>query len=141
MSQTPDDMASFAAQLRTQNEKVIEKLYAAAQPGAVFSAPVVNGEYTVITASEIGAAGGFGFGMGTAPRQSNADESGEDNAGGGGGGGGGGSAGRPVAAIVIGPDGVKIRPIVDATKLAIAVIGAWSAVALVAVRLARTARR
>jgi uncharacterized spore protein YtfJ len=140
MSQTLDGVASFAAQARMQNEKLIEKLYAAAQPGAVFSTPVVNGEYTVITASEIGAGGGFGFGMGGEPKQSHRDESGEDNAVGGGGG-GGGSMGRPVAAIVIGPDGVKIRPIVDATKLALAAIGAWSAVALVAVRSARTSRR
>jgi uncharacterized spore protein YtfJ len=141
MSQTPDAVATFAAHARTQNEKIIDKLYAAAQPGAVFSAPVINGEYTVITASEVGAGGGFGFGMGSAPKQSDSDESGEDNAVGGAGGGGGGSLGRPVAAIVIGPDGVKIRPILDATKLAIAAIGAWSAVVLVAMRSARAARR
>lgn len=141
MSQTLDRVASLAEQARTQNEKIIDKLYAAAQPGAVFSAPVVNGGYTVITASEMGAGGGFGFGAVGAPKQSDADEPGEDNpVGGGGGGGGGGSMGRPVAAIVIGPEGVKIRPIVDATKLAIAAIGAWSAVALVAVRLARRSR-
>jgi uncharacterized spore protein YtfJ len=97
------------------------------------------GEYTVITASEIGAGGGFGFGIGT-PKQSE-QASDEDAAIGGGGGGGGGSMGRPVAAIVLGPDGVKIRPIVDATKLAIAAIGAWSAVALVAVRTAQKAKR
>ena len=54
--------------------------------------------------------------------------------------GAGASTARPVAAIVIGPEGVKVRPIVDVTKLGIAAIGAWSAVALVALRTARKAR-
>ncbi|HEY8885068.1 MAG TPA: hypothetical protein VIO35_07130, partial [Chloroflexota bacterium] len=42
--------------------------------------------------------------------------------GGGGMGGGGGSMGRPIAVIVIGPDGVEVKPIVDRTKLVIAVV-------------------
>ena len=39
---------------------------------------------------------------------------------GGGGGGGGFSAGRPVAAIIVEPEGVRIEPIVDPTKIALA---------------------
>ncbi len=41
-------------------------------------------------------------------------------------GGGGGAVGRPVAAIVIGPDGVKVRPVVDVTKIAIAAMTTWA---------------
>jgi hypothetical protein len=48
--------------------------------------------------------------------------------------------GRPVAAIVIGPDGVKVRPIVDVTKVALAAVAAWSGVAVMAFRMARSAR-
>ena len=138
MAQTTQGVSEFATQTRAQNEKIIEKLYAAAQPGAAFSAPVRQGEYTVITATEIGAGGGFGFGVGSSP-QSDHESDGQPEVGGGGGG-AGGSMARPVATIVIGPDGVKVRPIVDATKLGIAAIGAWSAVALVALRATRKAR-
>ncbi len=115
-----------------------DKIFAAAQPGAVFSAPVVSGPYTIITASEVAAAGGFGFGSGSgptdAPDESSATGQARQFAGGGGGGGGGGSSGRPIAAIVVGPDGVKIQPIVDPTKIALAAIGAWLSIALLLVR-------
>jgi uncharacterized spore protein YtfJ len=43
-------------------------------------------------------------------------------------GGGGGSQGRPVAAIILTPDGVQVRPIVDVTRVAFA--GMATAVAL-----------
>jgi uncharacterized spore protein YtfJ len=84
----------------------VEKIWAAAQPGAVYSAPVTSGDYTIITASEVFAAGGYGLD----------DEKGS--------GGGGVSRGRPVATIVIGPDGVKIQPVVDATRVALGVMAA-----------------
>ncbi len=134
MSESSNGVATMAAQASEQSDKIIDKLYAAAEPGAVFSAPYASGEYTIITASEVGAGGGFGFGMGTSTEQKSPDGG---ATGGGGGGGGGGSMGRPIAAIVIGPDGVKVKPIVDATKVALAAIGAWSAVAFIASRLAR----
>lgn len=100
-----------------ESQAVIGKAMAAAEPGAVFGAPVERGEYTVITCSEVGGGLGAGFGSGV-------DESG---AGGGGGGGGGGSFGRPVALISIGPDGVEVQPIVDVTKVGIAAIAAVGA--------------
>ncbi len=112
-----------------------DKIFAAAQPGAVFSAPVVSGPYTIITASEVAAGGGFGFGSGSgptdAPDESSATGQARQFASGGG---GGGSSGRPIAAIVVGPDGVKVQPIVDPTKIALAAIGAWLSIALLLVR-------
>lgn len=105
-----------------------DRLFAAAQPGAVFGEPVRAGEYTVITASEVAAGGGFGGGRGLGP----AAAPGENRSmavGGGGIGGGGGSTGRPVAVIIIGPDGVRVQPVVDPTKIALTVITAWGAVA------------
>jgi uncharacterized spore protein YtfJ len=141
MIETADSVASIAEQATTQNEKIIDKIYAAAQPDAVFSAPFVSGEYTIITAREVGAGGGFGFGVGTAPAEAKSNgvvaDPKHSTAGGAGGGGGGGSMGRPIAAIVIGPDGVKVKPIVDTTKVALAAIGAWSAVALMSARVSR----
>jgi uncharacterized spore protein YtfJ len=130
-------------------EQYSEKLFAATRPGAVFSEPVRSGDYTVITASEISAGGGFGFGGGAGAGTETSAAGSPDVAGqpspggsgaGGGGGGGGGSMARPVATIVVGPDGVKVQPIVDVTKLAIAFATAWGAVAFAAMRMRRASR-
>jgi uncharacterized spore protein YtfJ len=113
--------------------QTLERLLATADASKVFSAPVKSGEYTVITAAEVGSGGGFGSGMGFGSaqmrkRRAQAEEdatqeglSGEANPEGfgGGGGGGGGSGARPVAAIVIGPEGVVVRPIIDVRRLAL----------------------
>jgi uncharacterized spore protein YtfJ len=119
------------------SDETIEKLTAFARPYGVYSTPVVSGAYTVITASEVFGGGGFGFGSapssGEQPATAGAGEAG-------GGGGGGGFYARPVASIVIGPDGVKIQPIADATKIVIAVMSAWVGVAVMAVRIARASR-
>jgi hypothetical protein len=45
--------------------------------------------------------------------------------------------GRPVAAIVIGPDGVKVKPVLDLTKISPTAVAAWGAVVLLAVKIAR----
>lgn len=129
---------------RELSETMVEKIFAAAQPGAVFSAPVVAGAHTIITASEVGAGGGFGFGSGlgagSGPRSGTGQASDTPSGSGGSGGGAGGagaSSGRPVAAIVIGPDGVRVQPIVDVSKIALAAIGACLSVALVLARRSR----
>jgi len=131
-----------------QGSKVFEKIFAAAQPGAVYGEPIVSGQYTLITASEVAAGGGFGYGRGfgpvrgaaagSVPTGATAESRAEvAQAGGGGGGGGGGAMGRPVAIIVIGPDGVKVKPVVDATKLAIAGVTAMAAMVAVMRRMRR----
>jgi uncharacterized spore protein YtfJ len=139
MIETRNVVSSAAEQASLQSEKMLEKLYVAAQPGAVFAPPVVAGAYTIITASEVAAGGGFGFGAGSGPaqigQQAPTPPSEPVTAG------GGGSRGRPVAAIIISADGVKVQPIVDATKIALAAIAAWISVGLMAMRLARTKKR
>ena len=130
-----NEIASLAEQGKAQAEGIFERIFAAAQSGAVFSQPVVSGNYTVITASEVTSGGGFGSGAGygqdvsskpAAPAAGEGESSSEGTepavGGGGGMGGGGGSMGRPIAVIVIGPDGVEVKPIVDRTKLVIAVV-------------------
>jgi uncharacterized spore protein YtfJ len=100
--------------------ELIGRLFDVTQPSAVFSQPITNGPYTVITASEVtvGMGAGYGSGGGVGPD----NEEGETAASGfGGGGGGGGTAmARPVAAIIIEPDGVRVEPIMDPTKIAVA---------------------
>jgi len=107
---------------QTQAVELMEKLLAVADSKSVFSEPVESGEYKVITASEVSVGMGFGFGSGrTFGSVENSEESGQaDNGYGGGGGGGGASTARPVAAIEIGPHGVRVEPIVDPTKIAVA---------------------
>ena len=123
-----------------------DRIFAAAQPGAVFSPPVTAGAYTVITASQVMSGGGFGSGMGFGPAPSGAvgatgeAASGQQPSGGGGGGGGGGASGRPVAVIVIGPDGVQVKPVVDPTQIAIAAITAWATMAGIFRRMRRGRR-
>jgi uncharacterized spore protein YtfJ len=122
----------------------IEKLFGVAEPGVVFGEPVSRGDHTVITASEISMGGGFGLGSGgglsgEAGAQGGDTSSGQVTPGfGAGAGGGGGALGRPVAAIVISSDGVRVEPIIDATKVALAFL---AFVGSVTVLLARAAKR
>lgn len=105
-----------------QFSSVLEKVYGAAQPGAVYSERVTVGNYTVITVSEVMAGGGFGSGLGFGPLSGSSPQPGEAQAqqpGDAGIGGGGSSIGRPVAVICIGPDGVTVKPIVDVTRIAL----------------------
>jgi len=148
MIDTRNNLLSLTDKNSEQLRTVLERLFAAAQPGAVYSEPVVSGNYTIITASEVTAGGGVGSGVGfgpAAPRaQKQPNEEGSQaeqaNSGGGGIGGGGGSAGRPVAIIIIGPEGVTVKPVFDLTKIALAGITAWTAM-LAVLRRARKASK
>jgi uncharacterized spore protein YtfJ len=105
--------------------ELMEQLIAVADAKSVYSDPIESGEYKVITASEVRVGMGFGYGGGggVEATKSETEEEEESTPGsgyGGGGGGGGAAFGRPVAAIEIGPQGVRVEPIVDPTKIAIA---------------------
>lgn len=136
---------------------VFDKLIGTARPEAVFQPPIVTGDYAVITASEVSCGLGLGFGGGgtddleglksrhdVAPAEDQTDEGlkgrhdvAPSGGHGMGGGGGGFSTGRPVAAISIGPDGVHVEPIVDATKLGLALFTALGAMAMMWSRMRR----
>jgi uncharacterized spore protein YtfJ len=120
---------------------LLEKLTNVAQAEVVFSESVSNGPYTVITASEVTAGLGFGFGGGAAPAPAGSPESNTGSSGGGGGGGGGTVMARPVAAISIGPDGVRVEPIVDVTKVSLAFFTAFGGMMLMLNRMRRFGRQ
>lgn len=108
---------------------VLEKMYSAAQSRAVYSEPMTVGYYTVIMASEIAVGGGLGSGSGFGSPTPPFKEQGETaqpqaqpRSYAGCFGGGGGSSGRPVAIIIIGPDGVTIKPVIDVTKMVLALV-------------------
>ena len=144
MSQVLHDLISSVDRSEEQAMAAIQNVVSAARVGAVYADPVQAGDYTIITASEVVAGAGFGFGrgLGSVPSRStspNGEETqgGGATGGGGGGGGGAGSTARPVALIVIGPNGVEVRPVVDVTKIAVAVLTAWAAVFTTRMRIGR----
>jgi uncharacterized spore protein YtfJ len=92
--------------------QIFSSLVTTARADSVFGQPVERGDTTVIPCSEIFV--GLGMGSGSGP----VDENG--NATGSGSGGGGGARGRPVAAIVITKDGVRVEPIFDLTRIVLA---------------------
>jgi uncharacterized spore protein YtfJ len=127
--------------------ELISRLFDVARPAAVFGEPVTQGEYKVITASEIsvglGYGSGSGGGMGPAPSEGEEGEESEEKSEamgyGGGGGGGGFSGGRPVAVIEIGPNGVRVEPVVDPTKIVLAFFTAFGAMFMMLAKMKEAA--
>jgi uncharacterized spore protein YtfJ len=111
----------------------LEKLLTFAQARTVYSEPVKVGDHTIITACEVTAALGYGYGTppaaapkGAHPQNGAAAETngalhepvpGQSRQGGGG---GGTAFARPVAVIHAGPDGVWVEPVVDVAKISLA---------------------
>lgn len=123
--------------------ELLEKLVAAGRADAVFSPPVSSGDYKVITAAETRIGMGFGFGGGAGVEA--ADETGDTTSSGttgagGGGGGGGASMARPVAIIEIGPNGARVEPIIDPTKIALAFLTMLISVFSMGAKMRRDAR-
>jgi uncharacterized spore protein YtfJ len=126
--------APTSATLAPLMERTINRLTEVAGPSAVFGAPIVRDDMTVIPVCRVSVGLGFGGGGGSGPAR--AEDAHEEDAHaeqapastGEGLGGGGGSQGRPVAAIVLTPGQVQIRPIIDVTRVAFA--GMATAVAL-----------
>jgi uncharacterized spore protein YtfJ len=101
---------------------LVEKLISAADVSRVFGEPIRNGDTLLIPAAEILTMAGFGMGSGGGI---NADSRGRPRRGEGGGGGGGGrTLARSVAVIVASSDGVRVKPIFDVTKIALAALTA-----------------
>ncbi len=90
---------------------------------AVFGAPIESNGKTVIPIAS--ATYGFGLGIGVSESSAPADSE-ESNSSGGGG--GGGYLVRPMAVVVIDQDGVRIDPILNEGRIALAgiLMGAWT---------------
>ena len=131
MTDTVSDALSVTSKRDEKLVSSMEKIFEAAQASAVFTEPVVNGNYTIISACEVAAGGGFGSGQGIGASTDQTEQTSQSQPGsgaGGGVGGGGFSRGRPIAVIVVGPEGVTIKPILDVTRVALAGIGLWSSI-------------
>ena len=99
-------------------QTTMDKFLSAAHIEAVYGSSIREGENIVIPAAEVLSVAGFGLGSGSGQQ---GPEENENTGSGAGGGGGGRVLSRPVAAIVISPAGVRVEPIVDVTKIALAV--------------------
>jgi uncharacterized spore protein YtfJ len=131
-------------------QETLELFLETAHVDRVYGEPIQHGETIIITAAEVltGMGFGLGYGAGSAQGEGMPESSGEASDGGSGSGsgagGGGGGAGRtlsrPVAVIVAGPDGVRVEPVVDPTKIALAALTAFGFMAGMLMRMQRAAR-
>jgi uncharacterized spore protein YtfJ len=111
------------------SNQVIKELFDRASVDRVYGKPISHGEVTIIPAAEVIAGAGFGAGSGHGP------EEGENVMGSGVGSGGGGRAfSRPVAVIVASPEGVRVEPVVDPTKI---LLGALTASGFILAMMSR----
>jgi uncharacterized spore protein YtfJ len=112
---TTEDKGEFANVTVDNLQQTMDKFLETANVNAVFSRPVRHENTTIINCSEVVAVLGFGVGEGGGGDK-------ESTGHGSGGGGGGRIFARPVAAIIATPDGVTIQPIMDPTKIGIAML-------------------
>jgi len=112
-------------------QETLGKIIDVANVDAVYGKPVANGDMLVVPSAEV--LGVVAFGAGTGGGKDD-----KDNRGGGGAGGWSRVFSRPVAAIVITPNDVRVEPIVDVTKIALA---AFTTVGFMLAMIARMSRR
>ena len=105
-------------------ENTLDDFISVADVDMVYGPPIKEGDTLIIPTAEVLAVMGFGVGSGS---ESAPNEEGKGHQGygeGSGGGGGGSVLSRPVAVIIASPEGVRVEPVVDATKIALAALTA-----------------
>ena len=103
-------------------ELTMERFLDTASVDLVYGDPVEHGDTLIIPTAEILAGLGFGVGSGSGSsgkHEEEGEEGGDGYGEGGGGGGGGRTFARPVAIVVSSPEGVRVEPVVDVTKIAL----------------------
>jgi uncharacterized spore protein YtfJ len=110
----------------------------------VYGAPIEVGRTKIIPTAENLVFMGFGAGAGygTADfdkidEEDSPPDQGTGEGGGGGGGGGGRTLSRPVAVVIASPEGVRVEPVADRTKVIMAAITAAGFVAGMFLRMSR----
>lgn len=106
-------------------EDTMDKFIATADVEKVYGKPIKNGETLILPTAEILCAMGFGVGSGSGNQMDGEEKNqSEGSFGGGGGGGGGRVLSRPVAVVIASPEGVRVEPVIDPTKIALALLTA-----------------
>ena len=141
------DMDESAAQLAALDKilapvkdvgKAASNVLESASVEAVYGKAIKQGDTIIIPTAEVLAGFGFGYGAGSGSGSMTDDDDEDTQAAepvegeedipttgsgtGGGGGGGGRTLARPVAVVVASPDGVRVEPIVDWTKIGLAAL-------------------
>ena len=100
-------------------QDTMEEFLAAADVRVVYGEPILHEDTMIIPTAEVLCALGFGVGSGGA---SSAEEHPDSPSMGKGSGGGGGGRilSRPVAVVIASPEGIRVEPVVDITKIALA---------------------
>lgn len=104
----------------------MDKFLSSAHVAAVYGEPITHEETIIIPTAEVLSFAGFGIGGGSGNGPTNPDDpEGTIPEGEGYGGGGGGRVlSRPVAVIIAAPEGVRVEPVVDVTKIGLAALTA-----------------
>jgi uncharacterized spore protein YtfJ len=142
MNQDEHDFDEQISGAAADTQALLSRLFEVAEPGAVFGPPVETDRATIITASEVMVAMGAGFGGGAGP-VTGGDQDEDDAAQSGlgmGGGGGGFAQGRPVAALIVDEAGVRVQPILDTTKIGIALFSTLLALGISFIQLFKVVR-
>lgn len=124
----------------------MESFLETASVDRVYGAPIEVGSTVIIPTAENLVIMGFGAGSGYGSADFENDEGdsppgeGTGEGGGGGGGGGGRTLSRPVAVVIVSPEGVRVEPVADRTKVIMAAITAVGFVAGMFLRMSRGSR-
>lgn len=118
--------------------KTMEAFVDTASVDRVYGKPIEVGDTKIIPAAENLVALGFGAGGGFGSSEASEDsEEPTGEAGGIGGAGGGRTFSRPVAVIIATPSSIRIEPVFDRTKIAMAVVTAAGFMAGMLLRMTR----
>ena len=126
---------------------LLGRLTDVAEPASVFGDPITVDGQTVITAAEVNVGLGYGYGMGGGSEQAEEAEQSDDEPSppptgfGGGGGGGGSSTSRPVAVIHVNAEGVHVEPVVDVTKVALALLTTLGTIVAISAKIRKAYRK
>jgi uncharacterized spore protein YtfJ len=100
-------------------QDTMEEFLAAGDVRVVYGEPIQHEDTVIIPTAEVLCVAGFGIGGGSGTdAQKNPEKPSQGS--GSGGGGGGRTLSRPVAIVVASPEGVRVEPVVDITKIALA---------------------
>jgi uncharacterized spore protein YtfJ len=100
-------------------QDTMEEFLAAADVRVVYGEPIEHDDTMIIPTAEVLCGLGFGVGSGGATStENNPDKPSQGS--GSGGGGGGRILSRPVAVVIASSEGVRVEPVVDITKIALA---------------------
>jgi uncharacterized spore protein YtfJ len=104
-------------------QDTMEEFLAAADVRVVYGEPIEHDDTMIIPTAEVLCGLGFGVGNGSGTSAEQNPEKPSQGSGSGGGG-GGRILSRPVAVVIASPEGVRVEPVVDITKIGLAALTA-----------------